>query len=90
MVARQRPIAATGLGSKATRAAWKAIPSWTMVALQDLAIPLDGKQMRNERARICSYRPVLRSTANNDKLTRVQSATACSTTSVNPPLQCPQ
>lgn len=50
MAATQRPIAATGLESKATRAAWKSIPSWTLIALQDLAIPAEAQRFMAARA----------------------------------------
>lgn len=46
----QRPVAATALEDKATKAAWKTIPSWTMVTLQDLAIPADSMRFMAERA----------------------------------------
>ena len=35
MAATQRPIAATALEDIATKAAWKSIPSWTLVTTQD-------------------------------------------------------
>ncbi|MBE2315920.1 alpha/beta hydrolase [Solirubrobacter sp. CPCC 204708] len=50
MAATQRPIAAAALEDRATKAAWKAIPSWTMVTLQDLAIPADSMRFMAERA----------------------------------------
>ena len=50
MAATQRPIAATALEDIATKAAWKTIPSWTMVTLQDLAIPADSMRFMAERA----------------------------------------
>jgi pimeloyl-ACP methyl ester carboxylesterase len=50
MAATQRPIAATGLESKATRVAWKSIPSWTLVTLQDLAIPAESQRFMAARA----------------------------------------
>jgi pimeloyl-ACP methyl ester carboxylesterase len=50
MAATQRPIAATALADIATRAAWKSIPSWTMVTRQDLAIPADSMRFMAERA----------------------------------------
>lgn len=50
MGATQRPIAATALEDKATMEAWKTIPSWTMVTLQDLAIPADSMRFMAERA----------------------------------------
>lgn len=50
MAATQRPIAATALEDIATKAAWKAIPSWTMVTTQDLAIPAESMRFMAERA----------------------------------------
>ena len=50
MAVTQRPIAASALEDTATKAAWTAIPSWTMVTLQDLAIPADSMRFMAERA----------------------------------------
>jgi pimeloyl-ACP methyl ester carboxylesterase len=50
MAATQRPIAASALEDIATKAAWTAIPSWTMVTLQDLAIPADSMRFMAQRA----------------------------------------
>ncbi|WP_440071101.1 alpha/beta hydrolase [Streptosporangium sp. OZ121] len=50
MAATQRPIEATALADKATRAAWKTIPSWTMVTTQDLAIPAESMRFMAKRA----------------------------------------
>jgi pimeloyl-ACP methyl ester carboxylesterase len=50
MAATQRPIAATALEDRATKAAWKTIPSWSMLARQDLAIPLASTRFMAERA----------------------------------------
>ncbi|MEU7458293.1 alpha/beta fold hydrolase [Streptosporangium roseum] len=50
MAATQRPIAASALADAATKATWKAIPSWTMVTTQDLAIPADSMRYMAERA----------------------------------------
>jgi pimeloyl-ACP methyl ester carboxylesterase len=50
MAATQRPIAATALEDIATKAAWKTIPSWTMVTTQDLAIPPDSMRFMADRA----------------------------------------
>ena len=50
MAATQRPIAATALEGKATRAAWRSIPSWTLVTLQDLAIPAESQRYMAARA----------------------------------------
>jgi pimeloyl-ACP methyl ester carboxylesterase len=50
MGATQRPIAAAALAEPATRTAWRTIPSWNMVTLQDLAIPADSMRFMGERA----------------------------------------
>jgi pimeloyl-ACP methyl ester carboxylesterase len=50
MAATQRPIAASALEDVATKAAWKTIPSWTLVTRQDLAIPADSQRFMAERA----------------------------------------
>jgi pimeloyl-ACP methyl ester carboxylesterase len=50
MAATQRPIASTALEDIATKAAWKTIPSWTMVTRRDLAIPADSMLFMAERA----------------------------------------
>jgi pimeloyl-ACP methyl ester carboxylesterase len=50
MAVTQRPIAATALADKATKAAWKTIPSWTMVTVQDLAIPAESMRFMAARA----------------------------------------
>lgn len=50
LAATQRPIAASALADKATKAAWKTIPSWFLVATQDLAIPPDSQRFMAERA----------------------------------------
>ena len=50
MAATQRPIAATALEDIATKAAWKTIPSWTLVTTQDLAIPADSMRFMAARA----------------------------------------
>ncbi|MER5648413.1 alpha/beta hydrolase [Streptosporangium sp. NPDC002524] len=50
MAATQRPIEATALADKATRAAWKTIPSWTMVTTRDLAIPAESMRFMAKRA----------------------------------------
>lgn len=51
MAATQRPIAASALEEPATKAAWKAIPSWNMVTTEDLAIPADSMRFMGERAK---------------------------------------
>ena len=50
MAATQRPIAASALEDAATKAAWKTIPSWTLVTTQDLAIPAESMRFMAERA----------------------------------------
>lgn len=50
MAATQRPIAGAALEDQATKAGWKTIPSWTMVTLQDLAIPAESMRFMAERA----------------------------------------
>jgi len=50
MAATQRPIIADALADKATQAAWKTIPSWTLVTLQDLAVPAQAQRFMAERA----------------------------------------
>src|SRR5687767_14428893 len=50
MAATQRPIAASALEDNATRAAWKTIPSWTLVTTQDLAIPAESMRFMAARA----------------------------------------
>jgi pimeloyl-ACP methyl ester carboxylesterase len=50
MAVTQRPIAAQALEDTATKAAWKSIPSWSLVTLQDLAIPADSMRFMAARA----------------------------------------
>ena len=50
MAVTQRPILGGALEGKATRAAWKSIPSWTMVTRQDLAVPAAAQRFMAERA----------------------------------------
>ena len=50
MAATQRPIAASALEDVATKAAWKTIPSWTLVTRQDLAIPAESMRFMADRA----------------------------------------
>ena len=42
MVATQRPITEDALQDKAEHAAWRTIPSWTLVTTQDLAVPAEA------------------------------------------------
>ena len=51
MAATQRPITEAALNERATRAAWKTIPSWNLVTTQDLAIPAESMRFMGERAR---------------------------------------
>ncbi|MFJ7497310.1 alpha/beta fold hydrolase [Streptomyces sp. NPDC097727] len=46
----QRPIAQAALEEKATKAAWKNIPSWDIVTTEDLNIPLAAQRFMAERA----------------------------------------
>jgi len=50
MAVTQRPIVGAALADKATKAAWKTIPSWTLVTLQDLAVPAEAQRFMAERA----------------------------------------
>ncbi|GAA4733941.1 hypothetical protein GCM10023216_28110 [Isoptericola chiayiensis] len=50
MAATQRPIIAQALADPLTAAAWRSIPSWSLVARQDLAIPLESERFMAERA----------------------------------------
>jgi pimeloyl-ACP methyl ester carboxylesterase len=50
MAATQRPIEAQALADTATRAAWRTVPSWSLITLQDLAIPADSMRFMAERA----------------------------------------
>ncbi|WP_448006525.1 alpha/beta fold hydrolase [Agromyces bauzanensis] len=50
MAATQRPIAAGALEDKASKAAWKAIPSWMMIPTKDLNIPAESMRFMAKRA----------------------------------------
>jgi pimeloyl-ACP methyl ester carboxylesterase len=50
MAVTQRPIAASALEDTAAKAAWKTIPSWTLVSTQDLAIPPQSMRFMAGRA----------------------------------------
>ena len=50
MAVTQRPIIGDALADKATKAAWRTIPSWTLVTLQDLAVPAQAQRFMAERA----------------------------------------
>ncbi|MFI8184290.1 alpha/beta fold hydrolase [Actinacidiphila glaucinigra] len=50
MAATQRPVAAAALEEPATAAAWRAIPSWSLVATADRNIPPAAQRFMSERA----------------------------------------
>ncbi|MFI2351786.1 alpha/beta fold hydrolase [Streptomyces sp. NPDC019443] len=50
MAAGQRPIAAAALEEKSTKAAWKTIPSWSLIATEDFNIPPAAQRFMSERA----------------------------------------
>ncbi|GAB3197658.1 alpha/beta hydrolase [Geodermatophilus arenarius] len=50
MAVTQRPITGDALADKATKAAWRTVPSWTLVTLQDLAVPAGAQRFMAERA----------------------------------------
>lgn len=50
MAVTQRPIIADALADKATAAAWKTVPSWTVVTLRDLAVPAEAQRFMAQRA----------------------------------------
>jgi pimeloyl-ACP methyl ester carboxylesterase len=50
MAAGQRPIAAAALEEKSTKAAWKTIPSWSLVTTEDLNIPVAAQRYMSDRA----------------------------------------
>ncbi|MFD4586580.1 alpha/beta fold hydrolase [Streptomyces sp. NPDC058434] len=50
MAATQRPITSAALDEKAIEAAWKTIPSWSLIAKQDLAVPLESQRFMSKRA----------------------------------------
>ncbi|MFJ9718787.1 alpha/beta fold hydrolase [Streptomyces sp. NPDC101213] len=50
MAAGQRPIAAAALEEPSTRAAWKTIPSWSLVTTEDLNIPVAAQRFMSQRA----------------------------------------
>ncbi len=51
MAVTQRPVVADALEEKATQAAWKTIPSWNLVTVQDLAVPAQSQRFMAERAK---------------------------------------
>jgi pimeloyl-ACP methyl ester carboxylesterase len=50
MAVTQRPIIGDALADKATKAAWRTIPSWTLVTLRDLAVPAQAQRFMAQRA----------------------------------------
>ncbi|MGY1822934.1 alpha/beta fold hydrolase [Geodermatophilus sp. SYSU D00079] len=50
MAVTQRPILADALEEEATRAAWRTIPSWVLVTVEDLAVPAAAQRFMAERA----------------------------------------
>ncbi|RBY87764.1 alpha/beta fold hydrolase [Blastococcus sp. TF02A-30] len=50
MAVTQRPITGDALADKATKAAWKTVPSWTVVTQQDLAVPAEAQRFMAGRA----------------------------------------
>lgn len=50
MAATQRPVAASALTEKATKAAWKTIPSWTLITTEDRNIPPASQRFMAQRA----------------------------------------
>ncbi|MFD8075449.1 alpha/beta fold hydrolase [Streptomyces sp. NPDC059718] len=51
MAATQRPVAAAALEETATAAAWRSIPSWSLVATADRNIPPAAQRFMSERAK---------------------------------------
>jgi len=50
MAVTQRPVLAAALADEATGAAWRTVPSWTLVTVQDLAVPAAAQRFMAERA----------------------------------------
>ena len=50
MAVTQRPLALAAFEAPATRAAWKTIESWVLLAAQDLAVPAELVRFMSERA----------------------------------------
>ncbi|MER6149318.1 alpha/beta fold hydrolase [Streptomyces hirsutus] len=50
MAATQRPVAASALMEKATRAAWKTLPTWTLITTEDRNIPPTAQRFMARRA----------------------------------------
>lgn len=51
MAVTQRPIVAGALEEKATHTAWKTIPTWNLVTVQDLAVPVQSQRFMAQRAK---------------------------------------
>lgn len=51
MATGQRPVAAAALEEKSTLAAWKTIPSWSLVTTEDRNIPVAAPRFMSARAR---------------------------------------
>lgn len=51
MAAGQRPVAAAALEEKSTQAAWKTIPSWSLVTTGDRNIPVAAQRYMSARAK---------------------------------------
>jgi pimeloyl-ACP methyl ester carboxylesterase len=50
MAAGQRPVAAAALEERSTRAAWRTIPSWSLVTTEDRNIPVAAQRFMSARA----------------------------------------
>ena len=46
----RHPLAAGALEEKATRTAWKTIPTWNLLTVQDLAVPAQSQRFMADRA----------------------------------------
>ncbi|WP_405392562.1 alpha/beta hydrolase [Streptomyces sp. NBC_01102] len=51
MAAGQRPVAAAALEERSTEAAWKTIPSWSLVTTEDRNIPVAAQRFMSTRAK---------------------------------------
>lgn len=50
MAVTQRPIAVSALEEKSTKAAWRSIPSWSLIATEDYNIPPAAQRFMSKRA----------------------------------------
>jgi pimeloyl-ACP methyl ester carboxylesterase len=50
LAAAQRPLSATAFGDRATKAAWRTIPSWNLIATRDRGIPPELQRFQARRA----------------------------------------